>query len=108
MYTDEAEEGSVTSLVVLMESPFLLPRAGGSSPLVEDDRDEPGITAGSSNCPAGVRSRPPSGLKVSRRKKFVKLSSPYSLTDAHVAAAEGKLRIAGSAGMGEGDLPKRP
>jgi hypothetical protein len=31
---------------------------------------------GSSNCPAGVRRRPPSGLKVSLRKKLVKLSSP--------------------------------
>lgn len=33
--------------------------------------DVPGITEGSSNCPAGVRSSPPSGLKVNLLKKLV-------------------------------------
>jgi len=39
-----------------------------------------GIINGSSNCPAGVRRRAPSGLNVNLLKKLVKLSSPYSLT----------------------------
>jgi len=44
-----------------------------------------GVTAGSSNHPAGVISSPPSGLNVNRRKKFVTFSSPYSLKLAHAA-----------------------
>lgn len=59
--------------------PFL-PRAGGvpvTSSLADDDEDLlAAMFEGSSNWPAGVRRRPPSGLKVNLRKKFVKLSSP--------------------------------
>lgn len=61
------------------------------------------ICDGSSNCPAGVNNSPPSGLNVNLRKKFVKLSSPYNLTELHVA--KGKLRIAGRGGIGDGDRP---
>lgn len=75
-------------------------RDGGSS-LV--DRDA-GITVWSSNCPAGVRRNAPSGLKVRRRKKLVKLSSPYILKVAQEAVACG-ARMAGSGGIGEGDRP---
>jgi hypothetical protein len=57
---------------------------------------------GSSNCPAGVRSKPPSGLNVNLLKKFVKLSSPYNRTFANEGGA-----IAGKGGMGEGDRPTR-
>ena len=67
---------------------------------------DPGTTEGSSNCPAGVSKRPPSGLNVSLLKKFVKLSSPYSFTDAH-AAVDGAMRIAGRAGIGDGERPYR-
>jgi hypothetical protein len=78
--------------------------ASGSSvlPVLEED---PTVMEGSSNCPAGVRSSPPSGLNVNRRKKFVKLSSPYNLTDDHAFA--GNARMAGSAGIGDGDRPYR-
>lgn len=82
--------------------PFL-PLPEVSPPVAFED---PGMTEGSSNWPAGVRRRPPSELKVSRRKKFVKLSSPYSLTFAQVDAAElDAIRMAGRAGIGEGDRP---
>jgi hypothetical protein len=64
------------------------------------------LTDGSSNWPAGVRRRPPSGLKVSRRKKLVKLSSPYRRTEDHALA--GIDRMAGSAGIGDGERPYRP
>src|SRR5258708_23443317 len=63
------------------------------------------MTLGSSKCPAGVRRRAPSGLKVSRLKKLVKPSSPYSLTLAQDGVANG-VRIAGSGGIGDGDRPK--
>jgi hypothetical protein len=86
---------------------FFFGRIGGSSvdaaPAVRDE-DDRGITEGSSKCPAGVSKRPPSGLKVNRRKKFVNPSSPYSLAEAHDAVEVG-VRIAGRGGMGEGDLP---
>lgn len=65
------------------------------------------MTDGSSNWPAGVKRSPPSGLNDRRRKKLVKLSSPYSLTEAHATAGDGRLRIAGSGGIGEGDRPYR-
>jgi hypothetical protein len=67
------------------------------------------MTDGSSNWPAGVRRSPPSGLNERRRKKFVKLSSPYSFADvdAHATAEDGRLRIAGSGGMGDGERPYR-
>lgn len=81
--------------------PFL-PRAS-SVLLPEDDRDAPGTTDGSSNCPAGVIRRPPSGLKVKRRKKLVKPSSPYNLTEFQVDGEGIEERIAGSAGSGEGE-----
>jgi hypothetical protein len=91
-----------------MDGRFFLPLEGCSSVLLPvDDRDDPGITEGSSNCPAGVRSKPPSGLNVRRRKKFVKLSSPYSFTEDHDAAGDGRVRIAGRAGIGEGERPNR-
>lgn len=94
---------------VFTDGRVFLPRAGCSSVLFAvSDLDDPGITEGSSNCPAGVNRRPPSGLKFKRRKKFVKLSSPYSFTDAHEPLADGRLRIAGRAGIGEGERPKRP
>lgn len=67
----------------------------------------PGFTEGSSNCPAGVSSRPPSGLKFNRLKKLVKLSSPYNLTEDQDDGF-GRLRIAGSGGIGEGERPYRP
>jgi hypothetical protein len=108
MYTDEAEAGLTTSVrVVLIEGLDFLPRTGVVSSVLApvDERDNPGMTDGSSNCPAGVKSRPPSGLNVSRRKKLVKLSSPYSCTEAHAAAADGRVRMAGRAGIGEGDRP---
>ena len=105
MYTEEAEVG-FASLVLIEGRPFL-PLDGCSSVLLVLD-GLVGMTDGSSNWPAGVNSRPPSGLNVSRRKKLVKLSSPYSFTDAQDAAGDGKLRIAGKAGIGEGERPKRP
>ena len=53
-----------------------------------------------------MSNKPPSGLKPSRLKKFVKLSSPYNLTDCQPPPdAEGDIRIAGKAGIGDGDLP---
>lgn len=49
IYTDEAEVGSTVSLVCA-DGRFFLPRAGISSALLEDDReDDPGMTEGSSN-----------------------------------------------------------
>lgn len=62
MYTDE---GELCEKVSPDGWPFL-PRVVCSSTALDE-----GTTVGSSNCPAGVRSNPPSGLKVSRLKKFV-------------------------------------
>jgi hypothetical protein len=61
------------------------------------------MTDGSSNCPAGVKRRPPSGLKVRRRKKLVKPSSPYNLTEFQGDGEGIVVRIAGNAGSGEGE-----
>lgn len=93
--------------------PFL-PRVGvpPSSFVVPDEVDAPlldkleGMIIGSSNCPAGVRSKPPSGLNVNLRKKLVKLSSPYSLTFAQ-ADEGGRLLMAGKGGIGDGERPYR-
>lgn len=52
---------------------------------------------------SGGREQQPSGLKVNLLKKFVKLSSPYNfMVD---QAGEGKARIAGRGGIGEGERP---
>lgn len=61
------------------------------------------MTEGSSNWPAGVNSKPPSGLKVKRLKKLVKLSSPYNLM-LPIGGVNG-VRIAGRGGMGDGERP---
>jgi hypothetical protein len=81
--------------------PFLPRASSGLFP--EDDREVLGLTDGSSNCPAGVNRRPPSGLKVRRRKKFVKPSSPYNLTLFQVEGEGMAVRMAGNAGSGDGE-----
>jgi hypothetical protein len=83
MYTDDAEGGVIVdvagvgvSAVVVEGRPFR-PRTGVVlSSLFDLYDNDPGMTEGSSNWPAGVRRSPPSGLNVRRLKKFVKLSSP--------------------------------
>jgi hypothetical protein len=85
-------------------------RLSSVAPIFTGDPINPGTTAGSSNCPAGVNSSPPSGLNVSLLKKFVQLSSPYNLRLDHDNTAaeeegEGRERIAGRAGMGDGERP---
>lgn len=62
MKTEEIDEGLTGS--VDWDARFR-PRLGSSD--FDEDRVVPGTTDGSSNWPAGVRSRPPSGLNVSRR-----------------------------------------
>lgn len=105
MYTEDAEDVAVDGIsAVLIDGRFFLPLAGVPD-ISSDDDEMPGTTDGSSNCPAGVRSKPPSGLKVSLRKKLVKLSSPYNFTEAHALADDGRARIAGRAGIGDGERP---
>lgn len=65
------------------------------------------MTAGSSKWPAGVSSIAPSGLNVNLRKKLVKFSSPYSLTEVQEEVPVWG-RIAGKGGIGDGDRPKWP
>jgi hypothetical protein len=82
------EEPSVTTVGL----PFL-PLTGVVAPLSSFEEEAlpavplcdklDGMIIGSSNCPAGVSSKAPSGLNVNLLKKLVKLSSPYSLTFAH-------------------------
>jgi len=84
MYTEDAEEAGAEAAEVEvvvrsaeLEGRPLRPLAGVA--LLSSFAgclDCGGITEGSSNWPAGVRRRPPSGLNVKRLKKFVKLSSP--------------------------------
>lgn len=83
MYTEDAEEaGAAAAVEVEVKSPELegrplRPRAGVALlSSFASCLDCDGVTEGSSNWPAGVRRRPPSGLNVKRLKKFVKLSSP--------------------------------
>jgi hypothetical protein len=73
----------------------------------DEEADLFATTNGSSNWPAGVSSSPPSGLNVSRLKKFVNPSSPYNFTLAHDGVATG-VRIAGSGSIGLGERPKLP
>jgi hypothetical protein len=73
------------------------------APILTGDPVNPGTTARSSNCPAGVNNNPPSGLNVSLLKKFVRLSSPYNLTLDQ--DGEGRERIAGKGGIGDGERP---
>lgn len=84
MYTDDVDGGGIRGAgvgvarsVVTTDGRPLLPRTGVPfSSLLLLLLDVPGMTEGSSNWQAGVMRSPPSGLKVSRRKKLVKLSSP--------------------------------
>lgn len=62
MKTEEVDEGLTGSVAC---EPRFRPRVGSSD--FDGDRVDPGTTDGSSNWPAGVRSKPPSGLNVSRR-----------------------------------------
>lgn len=93
MYTDEVEVGSEWCKSAGFPR---RPRCGS----LFDKRS----SVVSSKCPDGVRRRPPSGLKVSRRKKFVKLSSPYKRVCA-INCGLGGARMAGKGGIGDGDRP---
>ena len=119
MYTEEVDveddveaNGSTAAVVDRVDGCPFRPLGGvgfsSIAPIFTGDPVNPGTTAGSSNCPAGVNNSPPSGLNVSLLKKFVQLSSPYKLRLDHDntdAEGEGRERIAGRAGMGDGERP---
>lgn len=62
MKTEEVEDGLTGSVDCDARFRPLFDSSSFGADLVD-----PGTTDGSSNCPAGVKSSPPSGLKVSRR-----------------------------------------